>query len=497
LARPAQKEEGSMTVSLDEQEDIRRMDRDGVPRAQIARELHLSRNTVAKYADSEDMSPKPPIAQRRAHPATDGIARWIDAILEGDLAVPRKQRHTARRIFDRAVAEKGYSGSYSSVRKYVAAWKKERLQGPRDGFLELVWAPGTAQADFGNFVASIAGLAVPLKLLVVVLPHSNSRFCIALPCERAEVFCWGLRSIFEWIGRAPRLLVLDNATEAGQMLSGRVTESELFSQFRAHYRCESRYCNPYSGNEKGSVENAVGFLRRNLLVPVPEASSLDELNGMLRAGCDRINAQARNREGRPAAEAFQEDLAGMMALPGTPFDAVRWTRAKSDKLGYVRADGNLYCAGPAWHDRMLLVGMRARTVELLADRGRHVATLSRSFGEGERVRNPVSLIPALVARPRAFGESTIRDDMPQALVDAIDRLDKAGRRQALRVLGRAAESSGFEAACAAEERMFASGRIPDEASCDMLARRMAAGLPGEGAGPDLTVYDGFLSREAI
>ena len=187
----------------------------------------------------------------------------------------------------------------------------------------------------------------------------------------------------------------------------------------------------------------------------------------------------------------------MLALPGTPFDAVRWTRAKSDKLGYVRADVNLYCAGPAWHDRMLLVGMRARTVELLADRGRHVATLSRSFGEGERVRNPVSLIPALVARPRAFGESTIRDDMPQALVDAIDRLDKAGRRQALRVLGRAAESSGFEAACAAEERMFASGRIPDEASCDMLARRMAAGLPGEGAGPDLTVYDGFLSREAI
>ncbi len=87
--------------------------------------------------------------------------------------------------------------------------------------------------------------------------------------------------------------------------------------------------------------------------------------------------------------------------------------------------------------------------------------------------------------------------MPRALVDAIDRLDRAGRRQALRVLGRAAESSGFEAACAAEERVLAGGRVPDEASCDMLARRMAAGLPGECAGPDLTVCDGFLSREAI
>jgi transposase len=476
LARPAQKEEGSMTVSLGEQGDVRRMGRDGVPRAQIAREPHLSRNTVAKHADSEDMSPKPPIAQRRAHPATDGTAGWIDAIPEGDLAATGKQRHTARGVFGRAVAEKGYSGSYSSVRKYVAAWKRERLQGPGDGFLEPVWVPGTAQAGFGNFVASVAGLAVPLKLLVVVLPHSNSRFCIALPREGAEVSCRGLRAAFERIGRPPRLLVPGNAAEAGRMLSGRVTEPRPFSRFRAHYRRESRHRNPYPGDERVSAENAVGLLRRNL--PVPEASSLDEPDGMLRAGCDRMNAQARNGEGKPAAEALPGGLAGVPALPGTPFDAVRWTRAKPDRLGCVRADGSLCCAGPAWHGRVPLVGVRARAVELIADRGRHVATPSRSLGEGERVRNPVSPIPAPVARPRAFGESAIGDDMPRALVDAIDRLDRAGRRQALRVLGRAAESSGFEAACAAEGRMFASGRVPDEASCDMLARRMAAGRGG-------------------
>ena len=80
-----------------------------------------------------------------------------------------------------------------------------------------------------------------------------------------------------------RRMVLDNATEAGRMVRGIVTESELFSQFRAHYRCKSRYCNPYSGNEKGCVENAVGFLRRNLLVPEPVVSSVAELNRMLDA----------------------------------------------------------------------------------------------------------------------------------------------------------------------------------------------------------------------
>lgn len=96
--------------------------------------------------------------------------------------------------------------------------------------------------------------------------------------------CAGLAEIFERWGRAPRVMVLDNATEAGRMVRGEVTESRLFSQFRARYRFEARYCNPYSGNEKGSVENAVGFLRRNLLVPVPSFGSMEELNRYLAAG---------------------------------------------------------------------------------------------------------------------------------------------------------------------------------------------------------------------
>lgn len=302
-----------------------------------------------------------------------------------------------------------------------------------------------------------------------------------------------VRLVFEWVGRAPRALVPDDATEAGRMLRGVVTESELLSHFRAHHRLESRCRDPCPGNERGSVENAVGLLRRNLLVPVPEVASIDELNERLRAGCERINAGARSRAGAPTPEALREDLAGMLALPGTPFDAAGWAHARADKRGYVRVDGNPCCVGPAWHDRELVVGVRARSVEVLADRGRRVATLARSFGEGETVRNPASLIPALVARPRAFGESTIRLDMPAALVGDIDRCDKAGRRRALRATGRASEHSGFGAACEAAARIFGGGRVPDDASCDALARRVAAGGPEPGRA-DLAVYDGFLGE---
>ncbi|WP_346676212.1 hypothetical protein [Enorma phocaeensis] len=115
-----------MTVPLDVRNDIRSMDAEGVPRAEIARRLRLSRNTVAKYADMEDLSPEPPAPADRPHPAIDPHAAWIDGVLEADLGAPRKQRHTAKRIYDRLVEERRYEGSYSAVQRHVREWRLAR-----------------------------------------------------------------------------------------------------------------------------------------------------------------------------------------------------------------------------------------------------------------------------------------------------------------------------------------------------------------------------------
>ena len=337
-----------MTLPLDTVNDIRSTAADGVPRAEIARRLRVSRNTVAKYAGMEDLSPSAPVPAPRERPALAGHEEWVASVLGADLGAPRKQRHTARRIFDRLVAERGYGGSYSTARRFVREWRLARTAGAGEGYLELEWPPGTCQADFGNFRAVVAGEALDLKLLVATLPHSNDRQCVALRSQRSECLCAGLAEIFARWGRAPRVVVLDNATEAGRMVRGEVTESGLFARFRGHYRFESRCCNPYSGNEKGSVENAVGFLRRNLLVPVPSVASMAELNALLAEGCARLGAEGASRDGRPTAEALREDLAEMRALPGVAFDAVRWVTARADKRGHVAVDGREYVAGPAW-----------------------------------------------------------------------------------------------------------------------------------------------------
>lgn len=117
--------------------------------------------------------------------------------------------------------------------------------------------------------------------------------------------------------------------------------------------------------------------------------------------------------------------------------------------------------------------------------------LEADLGAPRKQRHTARRMPAIIARPRAFGESTIRRDMPPGLVEGIDRMDSAGRRRTLRSIGRASESSGFEAACEAALRVVEGGRVPDDATVDVLARRIAGGGGGAG-GADLSVYDGFL-----
>ena len=249
-----------MAIPMPIVQDIRRLDRQGMSRAQIARRLHVDRGTVAKYADMEDCSPKPK-ADRRYGSKIDPYAHLVDEWLEADRMLPRKQRHTIRRVHDRLLAETDYDGEYSTTMRYVHRWREANCGVPdREGYVRLEWAAGSMQVDFGVARARIAGEMADVHCLVVSLPYSNMRLCVALPGENAECLCHGLMLVFEHIGGVPPVIVMDNATGAGRRnAKGEVALTGVFSAFVAHYRLEVRFCNPYSGNEKGSVENAVGF----------------------------------------------------------------------------------------------------------------------------------------------------------------------------------------------------------------------------------------------
>ena len=295
-----------LTTSMLMQQRIRQLEGQGMSHARIARELHVSRTTVVKYASREDFSPRP--AGRAGRTLIDsGYAEIVEGWLTADLRLPRKQRHTAMRVWQRLRDEHGFEGSYPSVQRWVKRWR-ERHRAESEGYARLAWAPGTAQVDFGQARASIAGVERVVHFLVVSYPYSNMRYVAALPGETSGCVCHGLGEVFARVGMAPRVVVFDNATGVGHRnADGTVTQTVMFQRFCAQYGFEARFCNPYSGNEKGSVENAVGFVRRNLMVPVPSAEGYQALTRAWFDACERLAQADHYRLGVPVAGLFESE----------------------------------------------------------------------------------------------------------------------------------------------------------------------------------------------
>ena len=160
-----------MTVPVSVQQRIRVLDAHGMSWRSIAKEVGV----VAKYAGREDCSPGPERSVSRPS-KLDPFRATVDGWLQADRFMPRKQRHTAKRVYDRLVSEKGYEGSYSPVQRYVKRWREEHRL-PSDGYLELKWHPGEAQVDFGMAQAVVGGDRVDVHCLVVTFPYSNMRYC--------------------------------------------------------------------------------------------------------------------------------------------------------------------------------------------------------------------------------------------------------------------------------------------------------------------------------
>ena len=483
-----------MTVPMSVQENIRRLDSQGVPGREIARTLGISRDSVAKYADQQDFSPAPPAPLARPGASVlTGFDHIIEQWLGEDQRRPRKQRHTAKRIFDRLVDEHGFTGTYSPVQRHVKKWAARNRQAG-EGFTELVWPAGTAQVDFGQAEAIIAGVRQVLHILVVTFPFSNMRFVQGYRGETAECVCHGLRRVFEHIGAAPRHLVFDNATGIGRRVGTKVVETKLFGAFKLHYRSESRYCNPYSGHEKGNVENAVGFLRRNLMVPEPEAATLAGLNAVLLTRCDALSSTTHYRKGLPLGELFSQDVAASLALPGVGFDPVRYESRKADKTGNLLIDGNTYAAGPAFHGRTLTVGLRHDVIQILDEHSEPVRSFPRAFGrQTETIFEPASLLPLLVTKPGAWGHSPLRALVTDPVRDWLDAAAPTDRRRLLNAVDAASGSAGFDAAVQAADTLIQRGDTPDMAALGMLARRLAHGTEPAAANVDLSVYDTFTT----
>jgi transposase len=327
---------------------------EGLSKRAACREYGLHWRTLQKMLEHSE-PPGYRAAQPRARPKIGRFLGLIEEILKQDQAAPRKQRHTKRRIFERLRAEHGYLGGYTAVKEVVREWERQH----REVFMPLVHSPGEAQVDFGSAEIIRDGQTVKVALFVMTLPYSDAIFCCVFPRECTEAFLEGHRRAFEFFAGVPKRISYDNTKVTVARIIGR-RERELtraFLRLKSHFLFAAHFCLVRRANEKGHVENLLGYVRRNFLVPLPRVSTLEELNATLEQQC-RSDLQ-RRVWGHSATKAvrLEEERAALLALPQQAFEARRVESARVDSLSLVRFDSNSYSVPTEYaHQTVTVVG---------------------------------------------------------------------------------------------------------------------------------------------
>ncbi len=337
--------------------------------------------------------------RRRKKPRLDPFLPILQQMLIDDLQAPSKQRHTARRIFERLKDEHGYPGGLTMVQEAVRKWRQSR----QEVFLPLSHPPGEAQVDFGEAVVELAGARTKVALFVLTLPYSGAIFVQAFPRECTETFLEGHRRAFEFLGGVPRRISYDNSAIA-VIEVGRGRERTLTREFlrlQSHYLFREHFCLVRRANEKGHVERLLGYARRRFLVPVPKVTDLESLNQRLRDGClADLAARTRGRSGTKA-ELLPEDQAAFLPLPKQSFEARRVVTTSASSQSLVRFNTNDYSVPVRYAHRPLTVIGTVEEVRIVHE-DRLIARHRRCWQRERTLFEPAHYLALLERKPGGF-----------------------------------------------------------------------------------------------
>jgi len=471
----------------------------------LARKYDVHRRTV-RQAITSPLPPERKVPVRAA-PVREAVTGWIDEMLREDLAAPRKQRHTARRVFERLCDEHGAAVSYSYVAKYVrrrrpAIEAEDRSRaGSLAGFVPQAKEPGReAEVDFGDVSVELAGEISRCFMFGFRLSCSGKGVHRVFASQAQEAFLEGHVAAFETVGGVPRGHIrYDNLSPAvAKVLTGRSrAETTRWLAFRAHYGFEAFYCEPgpAGAHEKGGIEGEIGRFRRRWFVPVPKAASLAELNARL-AEIDA--AEDARHIGQRAATAGEDFAAGrplLLPLPGEAFDtaAVLWPRV--DRYARISVGKCRYSVPARLIDARIRVRLSAGQLEVF-DGPELVATHPRLIAAGAEhlvldhyleilLRKPGALAgSAALARARAVGAFT---PAHQAFWDrARARLgDGPGTRALIEVLLLHRRMPAAQVIAGMTAALEAGSCSPDVVAIEARKRPGPAGRTGPGPWPAL------------
>lgn len=397
----------------------------GESQRHIAKTMGISRNTVAKYCEGDTVPWVRKTPVRDSNVITDEVIDFIKQCIEEDQTVSfKKQKHTAKRIYDRLVDEKGFTGGESTIRRKV----REIRESLPKAFVPLQFDPGDAlQIDWGEADIYENGQKVRINLFCARLCYSCRPVVLAYHCQNSESFYDAIVKTFDMIGGVTKRVIFDNGKVAvKEGFGARAKMQSGYEALSAHYGYDAVFCNPAEGHEKGLVEGLVGWARRNICVPVPRVSGINELNAMLLERCIKYEntfIRSRNATVRDLLVAERESL---RPLPNYRFETASCTEARVNAFSTVRFNSNVYSVPIRYTGYTVSIKGYPETIEIY-HKGNLISVHERLMGRNQTSYHLDDYIPLLEKNPRAvFDAAPVKQNIPAEVLDSIRSQNLSG-----------------------------------------------------------------------
>ncbi|GAY20395.1 MULTISPECIES: IS21 family transposase [Sphingobium] len=409
---------------------------EGNSQREAAKVFGLSRETIAKMCRFS-LPPGYTRSKPVAKPKLGSLLPVIDRILAEDYVAPLKQRHTAKRIFERLRDEHGYGGGYTVVKDYV---RQSRVRS-RETFVPLAHPPGHAQVDFGEAVGVIGGVRQKVHFFCMDLPQSDACFVKAYPAETTEAFLDGHVCAFAFFGGVPLSILYDNTKIAVAKIcgDGKRERTQAFTGLVSHHLFADRFGRPGKGNDKGKVEGLVKYARSHFMVPIPRAATYDDFNAELERRCRARQDERAERHTETIGERLAADLAALRPLPAGTFEPCETKGARVSSTALVRYRTNDYSVPTCYGFQDVVVkGFVDRVIILCG--GEEIARHPRCYGEAMFVANPLHYLALIETKPGALDQAAALKDwnLPedfQHLRHLLEvRMGNKGKREFIQVL---------------------------------------------------------------